>query len=401
MKIAIIWQRFLPYHIARLKRLHDICNAAGHTIIAIEIAANDESYKDITAPAKTDFEYICCFPETIYHNLNLKDIRAKVTEVLTSIDPNVIFAPATPFPEGMAAILYRTNYNKKVIVMDDAWQHTDRKGFLSRLIKKTIHSNVDGAFIPADSHRPYYRSLGFLDSRLVIGVDVVDNKYFAENADIARQSALDLHASLKLPVKYFLFVGRLLPCKGLETLLKAYALYTKTRKKDGDWELIIVGNGSYMGEMQRFASGFSTVHFVGRQCGVDLCRYYGLAEVLIVPSDMDTWGLVINEGMACGLPIIASRACGATATLVNEEGNGWTFNAGDFNGLAELMLKAVGKEPEVLKMMGQKSLDIIRDWDLDLFADGVLKALNIPRRKPAGLISEVLTRIWKGRVRIR
>jgi glycosyltransferase involved in cell wall biosynthesis len=161
-----------------------------------------------------------------------------------------------------------------------------------------------------------------------------------------------------------------------------------------------VGDGDHFDHIQNLTENLPEDYFAGLKFGAELCHYYALARVLIVPSLSDPWGLAVNEGMASGLPVIVSKGCGAAKTLVREGENGWTFEPGDEEALTTLMIKASSLPPDALKEMGRKSQSIISEWSLDRFADGVLKAIEIPRRPPAGFISDTLTRLWKGRVSI-
>jgi glycosyltransferase involved in cell wall biosynthesis len=400
MTIAIIWQRFLPYHRARIRRTAIFLQRHGIKLIAIEVATQDTTYgfppenPEDTPP----IQYHCCFPDANYHKLSANQIHDAVFDTLCRLQPNIVFAPATPFPEGMAAIRYGTDRNKKSVMMDDSWELTDQRGLLVRSIKRLIHRNVDAAFIPAESHKTYFAKMGFSDDRLLFGVDVVDNNYYSHNADEASKKAADFRGALRLPDDYFLFVGRVMPKKGLDTLLRAYDIY-RSSVNGRKWDLVIVGMGGNFEEMQRTYASRPDIHFPGAQFGNDLCYHYALARALIVPSLSDQWGLVINEGMACGLPVIASTGCGATATLVHDGDNGWTFKPGDVNELARCMIEAHGAGKERLASMGARSKEIIAGWSTTLFAESVFKALNIPRREPAGIISNILTRLWKGHVR--
>jgi len=108
-----------------------------------------------------------------------------------------------------------------------------------------------------------------------------------------------------------------------------------------------------------------------------------------VSSEIDPWGLVVNEGMASGLPVIVSKGCGCAKTLVQEGENGWTFEPGDVETLTKLMLQVSSISQDKVKQMGKRSEEIIADWSLDRFVEGVLEAIQIPRRSPAGLISNI------------
>ena len=400
MHIAIIWQRFLPYHFARIKHLWNKVSHLGYRLSAIEIALQDASYGFPEFGFSEDgFKHICCFPEISYHQLKPTAIHNKLFSLLVDYKPDVIFAPATPFPEGMAAFAYRLTSGTRVVMMDDVWEETDYRGTFTKQIKRLIHRNIDAVFIPASSHLPYYIKMGFPEERVIFGVDVIDNDYFSQKTEEACKNEPRIRESRRLPDNYFLFVGRFLLRKGLETLIKAYTYY-RQQAGQNRWDLLLVGDGEHLENIHGLARDIPGVLFVGPQFGDDLCQYYALARALFVPSIIDPWGLVVNEGMASGLPVIVSKGCGAAKTLVREGENGWTFNPGDDEALTKLMIRASSLPSDVLKEMGRKSQSIISEWSLDRFVDGVLKAIEIPRRPPAGFISNALTRLWKGRVRL-
>jgi 1,2-diacylglycerol 3-alpha-glucosyltransferase len=398
MHIAIIWQRFLPYHIARIIQANKRLRGLGFRLTAIEVASQDATYGFPKGRSDNQLESICCFQGESYHYHTAKEVYNKVLELLNDVTPDIVFAPAIAFPEGIAALAYRIKSGARSVVMDDAWEHTDRKGFVVQSIKRIIYKNADAAFIPAASHLHYYRKLGFVKDRIVLGVDVVDNDYFSSQVRRVQLNESEIREGRQLPLRYFLFVGRFLRCKGLETLLEAYEEYRK-EKNGGIWNLILVGTGDSFDALYLRYNRVPGVCFAGGQFGDDLCEFYGLARILIVPSYSESWGLVVNEAMASGLPVIVSTGCGAAKTLVQEGENGWTFEPGNSKQLTQLMLLASSLSGDVLERMGQKSQSIVADWSLDRFADGILKAIKIPRRQPAGLISDIMTKLWKGRVR--
>jgi glycosyltransferase involved in cell wall biosynthesis len=397
MHIAIIWQRFLPYHIARIRRLRERCIEMGYKLSAIEVASQDDSY-GFKSNTDLDNEWICCFPKTSYHEHNANEIHNKVLSVLNGLQPDIVFAPATPFPEGMAAVSYRVHSNKRMIMMDDAWEYTDRRKSVIKFIKRNIHKNIDGAFVPAPSHQHYYNDMGFSEKRIVFGVDVVDNDYYSKKSETIRLNSQVVRSSLQFNENYFLFVGRFLPRKGIKTLLEAYKKYL--RYTSGvPWKMVLVGTGPYMNAIQT-ALDEENIIYAGARFSDELCSYYALAGILIVPSESDPWGLVVNEGMASGLPVIVSSGCGASKTLIKEGENGWIFRPRDYDALADLLVRFSTLPEDVRKRMGKKSQEIISLWSLDRFADGVLQALSISRRPPADMVANIITRLWKGHVRV-
>jgi glycosyltransferase involved in cell wall biosynthesis len=395
--IVVIWQRFLPYHVARLTHLAQKLAEAGHRLTAVEVAVDDHSYGFPDASSKEkEFEHVCCFGGSSYHDHRSREIFKAVSAVLEKISPDVVLAPATPFPEGMAAVVYRCRFAKRVVMMDDAWEYVDKSGLLERSIKRQIHQNIDAAFIPAPSHRDYFREIGFPADRIVCGVDVVDNEYFWSEAESARKKEKEWRQSLSLFKNYFLFVGRFIEKKGIEDLIASYSAY-RTAVED-PWDLVCVGAGPDMDATRKRAADMEGIQIVGPRHDDTLCVHYALASVLVVPSRCDQWCLVINEGLASGLPVIASRGCGAAQTLVREGENGWIFDPGDTSELSAVMQRASTLPSEGLRRMGDRSRAIVAEWSLDRFAEGVLEALKISRRASAGVISNLLVKLWKGHI---
>lgn len=395
--IAIIWQRFLPYHLARINRLQALCDRENINLIAIEVASSDESYGFPVVLGENKYE--CCFPGQIYHTLHKNDIYGKTLELLSKFKPDIVFAPATAFPEGMAAYYYRTKNNKRAVMMDDAWEHTDNRGGITIAIKRLIHKNIDAAFIPAETHYSYYKNLGFSSERVIYGVDVVDNDFYHNRSEAVRMDSDLVRSKIGLPDRYFLFVGRFLPCKGIETLIDAYKEYR--RNFEGiPWGLVLVGDGPHLNNIQKRVNDCPGVVFAGAQFGDDLCVFYGLASILVVPSITDTWGLVVNEAMASALPVIVSDGCGAARALVLEDKNGWIFPSENVSYLCDTLLNAASLDRKMLVEFGSTSRRIIADWSLDRFAEGVIAATEISRRSPAGFLSNLALRFWKGRISV-
>jgi glycosyltransferase involved in cell wall biosynthesis len=394
--IVVIWQRHLPYHTARLERLREALSAMGNRLTAIEVASQDATY-GFPEDDKNEDQKIICFPGQVYQHFSADAIHEKVLSRLRQLNPYIVFAPATAFPEGMAALAYRRESGCKVIIMDDAWEMTDMRGPITRLVKRFINKCVDGAFLPAQSHAKYFSSLNIPAERMVFGVDVVDNRYYATVTEAVRKNVDSFKHLLNLPESYFLFVGRFLKRKGIDTLIEAFRIYRG--KSEGKlWDIVMVGDGPEFEAMQRLVSDISGIHFAGRRFGDELLACYAFAKTLVVPSERDPWALVVNEGMASGLPVIVSRGCGSAQTLVYDGENGWTFDPGDARELAEKMLWMSSQVPEKLEKMSHKSSEIISEWSLDKFVQGVLSAINFPRREEKSILSDLAVRFWKGRV---
>lgn len=371
--------------------------AVNWRLIAVEIASKDALYPFPESTSKPGDDYVCLFSGKSYRAIAASTIHATAFRTLENLQPDVVIAPATPFPSGMAAVKYCLNYEKLCIMMDDAWEFSDRRGYVISAVKKIIHRNIDVAFIPAPSHAAYYVDKGFPLERIVYGVDVVDNDFFASGANHVRSQADRLRKELGLPQKFFVFVGRFIKRKGITTLLEAYRRYVHALPND-PWGLVLVGEGDELRVHETAMQEYPSVKFVGSQFGDQLCTYYGLASAFVLPSEVETWGLVVNEAMASGLPVLVSSGCGAGRALVVEGENGWTFEPGNAEKLSHLMSLISQLSPGQLQNMGERSREIIGHWSLDTFADSVLRASLFPRRDRGGIVANLLTKFWTGRI---
>ena len=183
-----------------------------------------------------------------------------------------------------------------------------------------------------------------------------------------------MRARIGLPERYALFVGRLVRQKGIFDLLVAYAkLPMAVRDAVG---LVFAGDGTERQELLGRSPDVEPgkVVFTGFLQRDDLPAIYALAEVLVLPTYSDTWGLVVNEAMACGVPVIASRVAGCVADLVKDGENGYVVEAGNTESLAEAMTKIL-TGPSRRDHMGECGRRMSGDFTPDDWAQGIVRAV--------------------------
>lgn len=156
-------------------------------------------------------------------------------------------------------------------------------------------------------------------------------------------------------------VGRPVKIKGFDLLQEAFA------ELPGKWELYIIGGES--------AEDRGRIHFIPFQEWNKLKKYYCAADYFVLPTRYDPWGLVVNEAMACGLPVITTYQCGAGTELVKEGQNGYLYDAEDVGALRDKMIKLC-RDTELRKNMGNKSLNVIADYTIEKMADRYLEILE-------------------------
>lgn len=222
------------------------------------------------------------------------------------------------------------------------WSESNRQDMrpgksLIELLKYNFLHGCTGFVVPGHAAREYLLMLGIRETRIFTAVNAIDNVLFWTAAETARRHATDLRLKLELPQRYFLFAGRLVREKGVFELLSAYAkLDEALRQQIG---LVFVGDGPCRKSLESEAYSISNerIQFVGFAQREQLITYYALGEMLVLPTYSDTWGLVVNEAMACGLPIILSRAAGCGPDLVTENWNGMIVPPKNVDALASAM----------------------------------------------------------------
>ena len=168
----------------------------------------------------------------------------------------------------------------------------------------------------------------------------------------------------------FLFVGRLIESKGLDVLLEAFS-----RLETG--ELWIVGDGPLRGQIESAAAQNSRIRFHGYVEGHALADVYGQADVLVVPSLYEPWGLVVHEALAYGLPVIATNQVGAGDDLIDPGMNGHVVPAGSSSALAEAMHAIAGWTHEHWERAARRSSETLAACSIDRAVEGFMRGCSI------------------------
>ena len=321
IRILFLVRRVGPYHAARFE-------AAGRILdlVVIETRPGSSEYPWSTKTAARNY-HLTSFrpapePEAGWRGVALRD---EVNCMLRAYRPDVVATSGWADPEYHATLRYCAAHEIPAIVMSDStWQDEPRRWW-KELIKRSLLGNYAAAIVAGTRSRDYLQGLGFPAAAIYQPLDVVDNRYFAEGADFARATAAP-----GVP-RRFLCVARFIPKKNLAHLLAAYAAYV-TAAGSSAWDLVLSGSGPLEPELraQVVAAGLGDrVEFAGFVQYPQLPECYARAGALILPSLSDQWGLVVNEAMAAGLPVLVSRHCGCAPDLVRDGENGWTFDSHD------------------------------------------------------------------------
>jgi glycosyltransferase involved in cell wall biosynthesis len=263
-----------------------------------------------------------------------------VPQALDRLAPGVVFLPGWGDRHTLAGLRWCQRSGTPAVAMSESTRHDSigdrdpdpgrpvRRPWWREAVKRRLVRQFSAALVGGTPHREYVVELGLPPDRVFDGYDVVDNDYFAAGADAARADAAALRNRHGLPERYFLASGRFIAKKNFPRLVRAFSAY-RASAGAGGWDLVILGDGPEKPELLRQidrAGVRDAVRLPGFKPLSDLPTYYGLAGALVHASTTEQWGLVVNEAMAAGLPVVVSRACGCAADLVTDGVTGFTFD---------------------------------------------------------------------------
>ncbi len=385
MKVVIIHTDFRIYWPSRLNAIQQYLNSKNIELHIVEIAGKGSPY----AFAKHNSNNYCknwsiLFEDDDIKSLKSSKIKEKVNRKLDSIQPDVVIAGAIAFYSGALSVAWTKRHGKKVILFDDARIEDVPRNKMINYVKKKIYSAVDAVIYPSQDWLQTAEYWGFNKQQLFVGVDVVNNDFWKEKEGKYKKE------------KKLLFVGRLIPRKNIILLIK---LFDQISDKKGT-KLVIIGDGEQKEEVMNTISHTSDIEYFAFMQQDELKVMYAKSSALIIPSTYDTWGLVINEAMASGLPVWASDKCRAAKILIKDRVNGFIFDPLNENSIKQALFEFINTDMEVLRQMGKESEQIISHWNLSLLAEEVYKAIEyvtVTEHRKIDLLTNLFLKFWRGR----
>jgi len=376
MKLAVQWPRFGPYHQARLQALHRFLEAQGLAMVGLETASREDLYGWMPEAQESAFPRVTVFPGYTYESLTPRAIHAGVTAALDRLQPDAVAINSYSLPDARACLTWCRRHRRTAVLMTDTKADDAARVGWREHIKRRILNLYDAALVAGTPHRAYLEQLGFPSPCIFTGYDVVDNAFFTAGADAARTDPDGIRARLNLPRSpFFLASNRFIVRKNLDGLLRAYQRYRL--QSTAAWPLVLLGDGPGRPALETLVrqENIDGVTFSGFIAPSDVPACYGLAGAFVHPALADQWGLVVNEAMAAGLPVLVSERAGCALDLVRDGETGYRFDPNDPDALALLMTRIAAPETD-RRLMGRHARARIAHWSPDTFAENLWAAVE-------------------------
>jgi glycosyltransferase involved in cell wall biosynthesis len=341
-------------------------------IEVVQIAKNELSRKNMDTPDfKFDYPYRLLFDDYIENIPTFKKIYKLLSHVFYS---KAQVVNVTGYAADIAitlAVFFSKLMGKKVVISNESTLADSKRNFLKELIKSITVKTADG-----------YISFGSLSEEYLIKLGAKKTEIFEKNAAIVDdkiilESFLNNNISNfltnEITTKFnFIFVGRLIEVKNLYVLIEQFSQLKNDCPEAIDWGLILLGDGDLKEQLMSKvkALGTKNVYFEPSQAWFNVPKYFNVSDVLILPSESETWGLVVNEAMICGLPVIVSDKCGCAVDLVDN--NGFVFESNNGLMLRDFMQKLM-IDQQLRKRFGQKSKKIINKYSVEQVSNRIIK----------------------------
>ena len=374
--ICVLWIDWYAYHVARFRALCEFPALRGR-VAGVEMVGGTGVHRGLqfreNLPA--DLPVTTLFENGNWGELNKWRVSRAIWRYLNRHQPNTLFVPGYYNLPALTAAIWGRLHRKRTVLMTESTEVDHlRKPVLEKFKALLIRALFSWSIAGGRPHIRYLEKLNFPKARIGRFYDVVDNRSFREQASHNRErhTARDF----RLPQNYFLFVGRLAEEKNVTGLLDSYRNY---RNSGGTWSLVLVGDGPLRKALlaqPESTSHKADIYFEGLKNSRKLSPYYAFAGCFVLPSSREPWGLVVNEAMASGLPVVITRQCGCAEDLVEEGANGFIFDAADGNALTNCLHRIEQLSSFERKKMSERSLEIIDRYSPEKWAGEVARIAN-------------------------
>ncbi len=293
------------------------------------------------------------------------ELNPDIFEVLREAGPDLLVVGGYAVFAEQAAIGFARRRRIPYVIHSESHLSKPRSTAVRAVKRALLPGIVGGAAAGLAVGSPaarYLAAYGLHPGRIRIVPNTIDVARYRADAESARARAGEVRRARRLPERYHLYAGRLVEVKGIRDFLRARALLGSAALP-----AVVAGDGPLAPEV---ADAAGAVH-VGFQQRERLIELFALAEATVVPSLSEPWGVVVNESLACGTPVIASDAVGALEDLIRDGVDGLTYPAGDVHALAGAL-----RHPPLSRTSGGRIERWTYEFAVEQFVEAVALALG-------------------------
>jgi glycosyltransferase involved in cell wall biosynthesis len=276
------------------------------------------------------------------------------------------------------AAIYSRLTNRKVVVAVDSTRLDHKRVAPKESAKRWFLKLCHAAFGYGTRSREYCRLLGMKDSQVFTRCQATDSSTLTRSFNEARALRSDSKRA-------FVYVGRLSPEKNLKVLIDAFARFFREASDQvrSRWSLELVGGGPQKGELESYIAdrGYEAIKISPGVGWREVARVYARSDVLVLPSTSEPWGLVVNEALACGLPVLVSDRCGCAPDLVIDGQTGFVFPPLDEDALARRMAE-LANDDSLRDKLGRQAQVHIAQFTPSVAARQMIEGFEYVSRLP-------------------
>lgn len=371
LKVGVVFNNYGPYHVARLQGAQAQCSQLGWTVVGLELFRSDGEYPWRVDLETVDLPILTAIAHPEVTQVSLWRVVSRVWSLLGQVNPDALAIAGYAQPGMVTALVWGRWHRRPVVLMSESTAADFPRQSWREGVKGWVVKQYQAALVGGRPQARYLHQLGMSESHIFTGYDVVGNEPFHPDG-IGR---------LARPVDrpYFLVISRFVPKKNLLLLLDAYHDYRQVVGVSA-WDLVLCGDGPLRESIHEriITLGLTgVVHCPGFLQQSDLLPYFAHGECLVHASTQEQWGLVVNEAMAAGLPVLLSNACGCYEDLLLEGITGFGFDPHNRLELRDGMVRiSTQLETGDRQRMGQAALEHIQQFSPQAFGNGLVQALT-------------------------
>ncbi|MEZ4900797.1 MAG: glycosyltransferase family 4 protein [Spirosomataceae bacterium] len=375
MRVLIVHNQLWAHYKSKLfSELHRLSPQYDLQIHVIQIALSEKSRANMgNAEAfRYDYDYEVLF-KTSLDQVKLWPRTKALLKKMRAYRPDVLNLTGYYDPAQWILLFYAKLLGVKVIISNESNVRDHVRRGVKEQFKSFLLRQAEGFFCFGASSAAYLYQLGISPSNILTQkAAIVDNTVLLNH----HQKAIATREAIKKRKNWsrynFIFVGRFIPPKNLPLLLEAF---TAISQETPDWGLVLLGEGEEKTALQQLAKNVPAIHFESGVPWYEVANYLALADVLVLPSLSEPWGLVVNEAMICGLPVLVSATAGCVDDLVKTGQNGFTFNPNQKDDLVAKMRYFI-QNANHLVQMGGASRQIIAPFEPEKVAHEMLHGIK-------------------------